>query len=316
MKKNHSNSPNNRFYFEIAREPSTLSLSDFCQRYYDTEQPVIIENIGADWPAKDLWTESYVREQLAKESSAKAASLWYWMEKGTLANDYETPHIINNLINSSAVFSRTELMRIWIHKRGNVSSWHYDANMVNVFNIQVTGKKEWWLVSPETPLACYPFINFVIMDGKNESIFRHKIQTQFVLNQGDMLYIPPLWFHKVSSLADENISLNWIFTKKKTTVSTKTLTRELERYALQEYLSKHRFQFIRNTFQTINLKIPGYLRWKWRYATMIKTPQISRRFSLIRRTLNEITVLGKVFLHANKIRPYINNLKLTKKLDR
>ena len=99
------------------------------------------------------------------------------MEKGTLANDYQTPQIINQFLDSPESVPRTELMRIWIHKMGNVSSWHYDSNMVNVFNIQVTGKKEFILVSPETPLDCYSSTSFTIMDDNDERIFQHKIYT-------------------------------------------------------------------------------------------------------------------------------------------
>jgi oxalate decarboxylase/phosphoglucose isomerase-like protein (cupin superfamily) len=311
-----NNHKNNKGYFQIARENSNISFADFQQRYYQSEQPVVIENIGALWPAKELWTEDYIREQLSREPTAKAASLWYWMEKGTLDKDYQTPEIINRFLDSPDVFPRTALMRIWIHKQGNVSSWHYDANMVNVFNIQVKGKKEFILVSPETPLDCYPFTSFAIMDDNDERIFQQKIYTKVTLNEGDMLYIPPLWFHKVFSLGEENINLNWIFTKKETTVSTKTLTRELERYSVQIYLSKHRYQWVRNAFQNANEKIPGYLRWKWRYPEMIRTPQLPRRLSLIRRTLDEMSVLGKVLWHAKKIQPYIDNLRSVKKLER
>lgn len=303
-------------YFEIAREPSNLSFEDFCKRYYDTEQPVIIEKVGTNWPAKKLWTESYIRENLAKEPTAKTASLWYWMERGTLDSDYTTPDIIDKLLDSSDVFPRTEIMRIWLHEKGNVSSWHYDANMVNVFNIQATGRKEWLLVSPDTPLDFYPFTNFAIMDGNDEKNLCNKTHTRFMLNEGDMLYLPPLWIHKVISCEEENISLNWIFTKKETSVSSKTLKRELERYFLQEYLTEHRWEFVRNTFNSINAKIPGYLRWKWRYPEMIKTPITRRRLPLIRRTLNELSVMGKVILHSNKIGPYIDNLKSVKKLDK
>lgn len=307
---------NNKGFFEIAREGSDISFASFVQRYYQSEQPVIIENVGKKWPAIQLWTEDYIREKLSKESTAKAASLWYWMEKGTLDKDYETPEIINQFLDSPEVFPRTELMRIWIHQQGNVSSWHYDANMVNVFNIQVTGKKEFVLVSPETPLDCYPFTSFAIMDDNDERIFRKKIYTRATLNEGDMLYIPPLWFHKVFSLGAENINLNWIFTKKETSVLSKTLTRELERYSLQTYLSTHRYQWVQKAFQNANAKIPGYLRWKWRYPEMIRTPQLPRRLSLLRRTLNELSVLGKVLWHAKKIQPYIDNLRPVKKLER
>jgi len=307
---------NKKSYFEIARESASISIEDFIQKYYLTEQPVIIENVGEDWLGKVRWTESYIREELAKEKSASTASLWYWMEKGTLKDDYETPAVVDALINSNEIFPRNQLMRIWINFKGNVSSWHYDANMVNVFNAQVTGQKDWLLVSPDTPLACYPFTSFAIMDDNDEKIFRQKRYTKFSLMAGDMIYVPPLWFHKVFSMDEENISVNWIFTKKKTEVKSKTLVRELERYAVQTFLSENKYESVRNTFKDVNKKIPGYLRWKWRYPKMIETPVKPRKFRLIRRTFNEITVMGKVLWHSKKISPYIENLRSVKKLQR
>lgn len=307
---------NNKGYFEIAREPASISLDTFIEKFYQTETPVIIENIGKNWPAISLWTEDYIREKLAKDTKAKAASLWYWMEKGTLEEDYKTPEIIDQLLASTDVFPRTEMMRIWAHPKGNVSSWHYDANMVNVFNVQMTGKKEWLLVSPETPLTCYPFTSFAVMDNNDDKIFKKKKYTQLILNKGDMLYIPPLWFHKVSSLDEENLNLNWIFTKKATQIKSCALVRELDRYALQSYLSQHRFEWVQNTFARINQNIPGYLRWKWRYPEMIKTHIKSKPFNLMRLTLKEICSLPKVLWHASKINPYIQNIRSIKKLDR
>ena len=306
----------NQGYFEIAREPASISLATFKEKYYLSETPVIIESIGENWPALSLWSEDYIREKLSKDTSAKAASLWYWMEKGTLDQDYDTPEIIDQLLCSDDIFPRTELMRIWAHKQGNVSSWHYDANMVNVFNVQMTGKKEWLLVSPKTPLTCYPFTSFAVMDNNDENIFKNKTYTQVILNKGDMLYIPPLWFHKVTSLDAENLNLNWIFTKKHTEIKTKTLVRELDRYALQSYLSKHRYQWVKDSFAKMNQNIPGYLRWKWRYPTMIETPVKPRLFALIRLTLNELKSLAKVAWHANKINPYLDSIRSIKKLDR
>ena len=304
----------NKGYFEIARESSSITSEEFTEKYYNTETPVIIENIGQNWPAITSWSEAYIREKLTKVDKAKAASLWYWMEKGSLEEDYQTPDIINQLLDSANVFPRNELMRIWAHPKGNVSSWHYDANMVNVFNVQMTGKNEWYLVSPETPLDCYPFTRFAIMDDNDQKIFKKKNYTHVILNQGDMLYIPPLWFHKVISIEKENLNLNWIFTKKTTDVVSTTLKRELDRYSLQSYLSNHHFQWVQKTFSKINQNIPGYLRWKWRYPEMIETPVSPKAFALTRLTLKEITSLGKVALHANKIKPYIESIRSIKKL--
>ena len=306
----------NKAFFEIAREPASLSYDDFFEKYYTTETPVVIDSIGKHWPALGTWSEAYIREKLAQDSTAKAASLWYWMEKGTLDQDYETPEIINSFLDSDEVFPRNELMRIWANPQGNVSSWHYDANMVNVFNVQMTGKKEWFLVSPQTPLKCYPFTSFAIMDNNDEKIFKHKCYTQVILNQGDMLYIPPLWFHKVISLEKENLNLNWIFTKKKTEVVSTTLSRELDRYALQTYLSNHRYQWVQNSFAKINHNIPGYLRWKWRYPEMIQTQIKTKPLALLLLSIKEISALGSMLLNVNKIKPYINSIRSIKKLQK
>jgi len=306
---------NSKGHFEIARESGDITFEHFCSHYFDTEKPVIIENVTTDWNAPNVWTEDYVREKLADIPTAKAASLWYWMERDTLNQDYTTPEIIERLVDSPKVFPRNELlMRLWVHAKGNVSSWHYDANLVSVFNIQVTGLKEWLIISPDTPLASYPFLSFTVMGESDEKILKNKRYARFDLKQGDMLYLPPLWYHKVTSKEDENISVNWILTKRKTKVISKTLIRELERYHLQDYLSNHRYEFVRNTFKSINENMPAYLRWKWRYSEMIETPHIPRKFQLIRRMFNEMAVIGKVIRYSNKIRPYIDNLKPIKKL--
>ena len=303
-------------YFEIAREKADLSFDDFVSRYYNTEQPVVIEGIGENWPARQRWTETYIRQALAKETKAEAASLWYWMERETLQGDYQTPELVARLLDAPNTFARSKSMRIWIHDQDNVSSWHFDGNMVSVFNIQVTGQKEWFLVSPDTPLHCYPFVNFAIMDGNDAKSLQHKCHTRFMLDEGDMLYIPPLWFHKVISKAPENISLNWILTKKETAVCSKTLNRELEKYRLQEYLFKHRFSWVRTTSKMIDTKLPGFLRSNWRYKSMIITKQPPRRCGLARYILEELSSLGRTLWHAKKARAYYQQLKPIKKLDK
>ena len=136
-----------------------------------------------------------------------------------------------------------------------------------------------------------------------------------MLNEGDMLFIPALWFHKVIACGDENISLNWVFTKKKTTVISKTLIREVERYALQDYLSTHPVKLIRKIFEFIVAKLPAFVRWKWHYPNMIETSLPDRKFGLIRLIYNEIAVLRNVFIHADKIGPYMHNLKFVRKFE-
>ncbi len=304
-------------YFEIAREASDLSFDEFSRKYYDVEQPVVIEGVGLDWLARHKWSESYLHEKLSGESSASAASLWYWMDRGGLEEDYDTPSIVSRSLDSEKVFPRSQSIRVWIHQKGNVSSWHYDGSLVSVFNAQVKGRKEWLLVSPETPLDCYPFTNFAIIDGKDEEqIFQNKICTKFILNEGDMLFLPPLWFHKVLSCDDLNVNINWLFTKKESHVVTKSLVRELQRYGLLEFFTKNRFSIIRTTFKKLNARLPGYLKITWRYNEMIQSTYKIKRFDLVKRVLKEWYLGVKVLVHIDKIKPYLKTIRSVKKLEK
>lgn len=303
-------------YFEIAKEPSSLSFDTFWQRYAEPEQPFIIEGIASAWPAEACWNGRYLHEKLAEEPLAKEAFLWYWLQKGALAGDYETPAIVEKSIESSEVYPRTQVMRIWIHEKGNLSSWHYDANMVNVFNVQVTGRKKWYLIAPETPIDCYPFTNFGVLDGQGETIFRNKRYTEFTLKAGDLLFLPALWFHKVEACDEENISLNWVFTKKATRIITPAFKREYDRYFLAEYFLNHRYPIFRNLFNKLNNKLPNYLRVLWQDREMIRSPYRSSVFYLMRTFLREMAVLPSVVFNAKRIRPYLGAVKRVKRLNR
>jgi hypothetical protein len=112
-------------YFEICREPSSLSFESFWNKYVVMEQPFIIENAASDWKAKSCWTENYLQKRLSEEPLAKEAFLWYWMQKNALIDDYNIPEIVEKTIDHNEVFPRSQVMRIWVHEMGNLSSWHY-----------------------------------------------------------------------------------------------------------------------------------------------------------------------------------------------
>lgn len=303
-------------HFEIAKEPADISFDKFWNEYFIPERPFIIENIGADWPALKRWNETYLLARLAKENQAKAASLWYWMEKDCLNDEYTTPAIIDKtLAAKKTVFWRTRAMRVWIHGKNNLSSWHYDANMVSVFNIQVTGRKKWSLISPETPIDYYPFTNFGILDSQGNNIFQDKIHTCFELNAGDMLFLPPLWIHQVEACEDENISLNWLVTKKQTQVVSKTLQRDLERYSISEYFAKHPRPAIQKLHRKINAILPGYLVIGWRFPKLIKTPYLPSATHLLSRVAKELLSLSLVIKNIRHIGPYLKKVKSAKNLE-
>ncbi|WP_299204482.1 cupin-like domain-containing protein [uncultured Amphritea sp.] len=306
----------NSGFFDIARESSDISFEEFSEKYLTPEIPVIIEGVGNDWPARERWSEEYLLKQLAQAPTVSTASLWYWGERDVLPEDFTTPDFVNQCLDSPAMFPRKLHTRIWIHKMYNVSSWHYDANFTNVFNVQVKGKKEWFLISPDTPLDCYPYTTFAIMDGKKEDVLEGKRHTQFFLNEGDMVYIPPVWFHKVIACDKENININWLFTKRKTTVSSVELKRDLERYVLHNYLSNHRFKFVRGIVALFNRYTPVFIQIKWNDEEMTKTPYTVSGLDMFMRVLKENFMLLKTLMHVNKIKPYMKSISRPKKLDK
>ena len=303
-------------FFEIAREPATISFEEFEAKYLLPEIPVIIEGVATDWPARTSWTEDSLRQKLAQDSKASSSSLWYWMERDSLKEDFITPEFVNRCLDAPYVFPRTQHIRIWAHQQGNVSSWHYDGGMVNVFNVQVKGQKEWFLVSPDTPLDCYPFTSYTIIKNSDDVQLKGKRFTHFIANEGDMVYIPPVWFHKVISRGTENVNLNWLFTKSHTDTLSKTMIREYERYQLDHYLKNHRFKWVSLLTHKFNGLLPAYVKVHWRYPAMITLPYKLKPYTLGKRFVKELAMLGKTLLNIHHIRPYLKTVKSVQKLNK
>ncbi|WP_417225404.1 cupin-like domain-containing protein [Amphritea sp.] len=303
-------------FFDVARVSSDISFADFCDSYLTPEVPVVIEGAGKNWPARERWNEEYLHKKLAKEASASAASLWYWLNREALVEDYTTPPFINQCLDSTAAFPRKKHLRLWINKKGNVSRWHYDSTFINVFNAQITGTKDWILVSPDTPIDCYPFTTFSIIDDRGDAILKDKIYTRFTLNEGDIVYIPPVWFHQVTASGDESINLNWLFTKKETTATSATLKREVERYIINDYLTKHRFKVIRHLANQFNKYAPAYAKISWHYSELIKTPYTTTRTDLLKRFATEVLLLGKTLRYVNNIKSYTKTLSKPRKITK
>ncbi|NOY00796.1 MAG: hypothetical protein GXP30_13865, partial [Verrucomicrobia bacterium] len=82
------------------------------------------------------------------------------------------------------------------------------------------------------PLRNYPFSRAALLrDNTNEdqqSEPKGVEYCDFVLEEGDMIYLPPLWHHSVEAIAEQNININWVATRKKGYVYSKTLQRERE----------------------------------------------------------------------------------------
>lgn len=91
-------------------------------------------------------------------------------------------------------------IRMWRHNSQNLTPWHYDQS--EVFNIVLKGKKRFFLAPPDS-IQTLPFANFALPYDFTES-------SVVDVSEGDTLIVPTCWFHKVLTLEDNTISINYL----------------------------------------------------------------------------------------------------------
>lgn len=103
---------------------------------------------------------------------------------------------------------------IWIGQKGNVTPFHHD--WWHGFLTQISGTKRYHLIHPlegaalqknwkeeaQYDLAPAPVISSSELRNLNLETYYEGI-----LNPGDMLYIPPYWYHQIDTLENGNISM-------------------------------------------------------------------------------------------------------------
>jgi Cupin-like domain len=92
--------------------------------------------------------------------------------------------------------------RVWKHKKGNLTQWHFDANGADLLNISVVGSKDFYLAAPDSFLV-FP-LSGVCPPIHFKEIIRYRLEA------GDILYLPAYWFHKVITL-EESLNVNVAF---------------------------------------------------------------------------------------------------------
>jgi hypothetical protein len=102
--------------------------------------------------------------------------------------------------------------RLWIGPRGTVTPLHHDR--MNSIFVQVRGKKRWrMLPSVSLPLMHNHAVTFSEFDASHEwpdhDNHAPSPYLDFVLNPGDILFVPVGWWHWVYSM-EQSISVNFI----------------------------------------------------------------------------------------------------------
>lgn len=202
----------------------------FLQEYYLREQPVLFRNAArAEGTAESIC--HLLNDRIAGDRTVTERIMWYDVREKLLDEICGTPPAIARLMNTDEAFLRDNCVRIWFNPKGHVTPWHYDGHSLHVFNLQLKGRKHWTIVAPDTPLTCMPFNNTCLF---NEYSLAGKRYYEFVLEEGDMIFLPRFWFHHVISQDAMNVNVNWVLMPKRKPVESKIGRREMEIMWLKE----------------------------------------------------------------------------------
>jgi hypothetical protein len=217
-----------------------LGRDAFFRDYLHANRPVILTGLLDAWPAVGRWSPNYLKsvcgdqvvevmagrdadpdfERNCEQHRAKITFGAYVDEVvGGSGNDrYMVAN--NRFLDSEAgarlrndIVSFPEFLdpddtagRIffWLGPAGTVTPLHYDTT--NIFLAQVVGHKRVRLISPEqTPLMYNRVGVFSDVDYERPNLgqfpmFSHVTATDFLLNPGEVLFIPINWWHHVRSV--------------------------------------------------------------------------------------------------------------------
>ncbi|KYQ89443.1 transcription factor jumonji [Tieghemostelium lacteum] len=133
-----------------------------------------------------------------------------------LENDYEVPEIPKEQDKSA---------NLWVGSKGQVTHLHHDWSTgdpgMDGLHAIISGRKLFKLYDPELNIECFKrksewgLFHQALVDVENPDYekypeFRKAVGIDVVLEQGEMLFIPKLWWHYVRTL-EHSISLNFWF---------------------------------------------------------------------------------------------------------
>ncbi|CAG4941480.1 unnamed protein product [Parnassius apollo] len=216
------------------------SMETFLRDYILKEKPVVLENCINHWPAMEKWKDqNYFLKLAGLRTVAVELGRDYtnaeWTQKLMTLEEFIKNHIFNSngpvgylaqyqlfehipeLKNDIAepeyccfsdVNDSVDTMA-WFGPKGTLSPLHYDAKK-NLL-AQVVGRKHMFLFSPKDSDYLYPYDSELLhntakVDPRKpnlEKYPKYKEATPYycTLNPGQMLFIPPKWWHCVESLS-------------------------------------------------------------------------------------------------------------------
>ncbi|TVU05222.1 hypothetical protein EJB05_48380, partial [Eragrostis curvula] len=170
---------------------SCISLEAFIRDYFLCETPVILSGCIDHWPARTKWKDLKYLEMIAGDRTVPVE----------VGKNYVCTEWKQELITFSQF-----LERMWSNDSANMT---YLAQHP-LFD-QVLGRKYFRLYPASVSVDLYPHTETMLsntsqvdLDNIDEKEFPRTQNLEFmdgILEEGDLLYIPPKWWHYVRSLS-------------------------------------------------------------------------------------------------------------------
>ncbi|XP_057953528.1 lysine-specific demethylase JMJ30 [Malania oleifera] len=235
---------------KIVGKRHDLSLEGFLQGYFLSGSPVIISEGMGHWPARTKWNDmDYLkrvagfrtvpvevgRNYLCPEWKQELITFSEFLERIQPNNctsafpTYLAQHPLFDQIQElrkdifipdycSVGGGELKSLNAWFGPAGTVTPLHHDPHH-NIL-AQVVGKKYVRLYPPSLSEELYPYTETMLcnssqvdLDKVDEKQFPKVQELEFVdciLEEGEMLYIPPKWWHYVRSLTTSlSVSFWW-----------------------------------------------------------------------------------------------------------
>ncbi|WP_019557360.1 cupin-like domain-containing protein [Thiomicrorhabdus arctica] len=213
---------------------ASISKDDFLRQYKKSAKPLVIEDLTQNWPAREKWSVDYFKSTVGdtmvplydserstdKKHQHAAAVTMPFKEYISLlqAGEKNLRMFFFNLLAATPVLRKDfefpdiglklfkKLPVLFMAGKGARVQMHFDIDMADILLCHFGGKKRVTLVSPEQTRYLYrvpfSFSSLFDIDYDKPNFEKYpalkNIRAEVVeLNHGDVLYIPPGYWHYV-----------------------------------------------------------------------------------------------------------------------
>jgi Cupin-like domain len=230
---------------DLVERRQGLTYDEFIRDHVRGNRPVIITDATRGWKALDKWTPEFFKERYGSTAinvEGDKQTLGPFMDEVrasrfdrpgryaySMSIPRQFPDLIEDIQPQPKIWSPNWLDDPYVlpivkdHKLLNVTGLeiniggagsafpliHFDELQTETFVVQIHGRKEWVLYSPDQSPCMYPksrvsnYSELTVKTGidlERFPEFRRARPTRFLIEPGEMFYNPPGWWHTTRAL--------------------------------------------------------------------------------------------------------------------